>query len=102
MRLALARRRASIMMNNSIKLWLVGGAVGWITNTSSPRTFSSTLTKVSPSGNGLMMHLPRGSPMCLQMALARGSLAVPLKIITGFGIGSGVRGQELGAKNDFL
>ena len=82
MRVALARRNASIMMNNSIRLWLVGGDVGWTTNTSSPRTFSSILTNVSPSGNGWMVHLPSSMPMDLQMARAKGSLAVPLKIFT--------------------
>src|SRR5690349_17516485 len=82
MRLALARRNASMMMNSSIRLWLVGGEVGWITNTSSPRTFSSILMNVSPSGNGSMVHLPRGTPTFLQMALARVSFAVPLNIFT--------------------
>src|ERR1700733_9958496 len=82
MRLALARRNASIMMNNSIKLWFVGGDVGCTTKTSSPRTFSSIFTNVSPSGKGLIVHLPSSAPMDLQMAFARGSFAVPLKIFT--------------------
>src|SRR5215469_9380503 len=82
MRLALARRKASIMMNSSIKLWFVGGDVGWTMKTSSPRTFSSILTNVSPSGNGLIVHLPGSMPMELQTALVREGLAVPLKIFT--------------------
>src|ERR1039458_3455596 len=76
MRLALARRSASIMMNSSIRLWFVGGDVGWMMKTSSPRTFSSIFTNVSPSGNGLMSHLPSSQPMDLQMARAKGSFAV--------------------------
>src|SRR5208282_2280150 len=82
MRAALARRTASIMMNISIRLWFVGGQVDWTMNTSSPRTFSSTFTNVSPSGNGEMLHLPSSMPMYLQIARARGSLAVPLKTFT--------------------
>src|SRR5277367_3346277 len=82
MRAALARRNASIMMNSSIRWWFVGGDVGCTTNTSSPRTFSSIFTNVSPSGNGLMVHLPKVAPMDLQIAWARGWFAVPLKIFT--------------------
>ena len=83
MRLALARRSASIMMKSSIRLWFVGGEVGWMMKMSSPRTFSSIRTNVSPSGNGEMVHWPSSTPMDLQMARARGSFAVPLKIFTG-------------------
>src|SRR5574341_41435 len=46
-----ARRRASIMMRSSMMLWLTGGHVGWMTNTSAPRTFSCTCTNTSPSEN---------------------------------------------------
>jgi hypothetical protein len=58
MRIALARRNASIMMNSSIRLWFVGGDVGWMMKMSSPRTFSSIFTNVSPSGKRVMVHLP--------------------------------------------
>src|SRR6266699_4178951 len=51
-------------------------------NTSSPRTFSSIFTNVSPSGNGLTVDLPSSMPMKAQMASARGWLEVPLKIFT--------------------
>ena len=83
MRMALARRSASIMMNSSIRLWFVGGDVGWMMKMSSPRTFSSIFTNVSPSGNGVMVQWPSSTPMDLQMARARDSFAVPLKIFTG-------------------
>src|SRR2546425_12775100 len=82
MREALARRSASIMMNISIRLWFVGGQVDWTRKTSSPRTFSSILTNVSPSGKELTVHLPKSRPIDLAMARARGGLDVPLKIFT--------------------
>ena len=63
MREALARRTASVMMKNSIRLWLVGGQVDCTMKTSSPRTFSSILTKVSPSGKEETVHLPNSTPM---------------------------------------
>ena len=78
-RVALARRNASIMMNISIRLWFVGGEVGCTMNTSSPRTFSSIFTNVSPSGNGVIVHLPSSMPMDLQMARARGSIGSAAK-----------------------
>jgi len=53
------------------------------TKTSSPRTFSSIFTNVSPSGNGEMVQLPSSMPMYLQMARARGSFDVPEKTFTG-------------------
>jgi hypothetical protein len=37
---------------------------------------------VSPSGKGSMEHLPNSVLMDLQIARARGSLAVPLKTFT--------------------
>src|SRR5215212_3442217 len=82
MREALARRSASIMMNISIKLWFVGGQVDCTRNTSSPRTFSSIFTNVSPSGKELTVHLPSSVPMDAAIELASGRLDVPLKIFT--------------------
>jgi hypothetical protein len=35
---------ASTMMSSSISESFTGGLVGWMTNTSAPRTFSSTCT----------------------------------------------------------
>ena len=63
MRLALARRHASIMINNSIKCWFAGGHVGCTMNTSRPRTFSLILTNVSSSGNAVTVASPSGTPM---------------------------------------
>src|SRR5262249_39765492 len=45
-------------------------------------TFSSIFTNVSPSGNGLTMHLPNSMSMELQIALLKIGFAVPLKIFT--------------------
>ena len=70
------------MMNNSIRLWFVGGEVGCTTNTSSPRTFSSIFTNVSPSGKAVTAHLPTSMPMYSQIDLAKGGFDVPLKIFT--------------------
>ena len=79
---ALARRNASIMMNISIRCWLAGWLVDWITKTSVPRTFSSILTKVSPLGNGFTVEQPKGIPMESQIALAKFGLELPVKTFT--------------------
>lgn len=50
---------------------------------SSPRTFSSMRTNVSPSGKGVTVILPSSQPMDLQMARASGSLEVPENTFTG-------------------
>jgi hypothetical protein len=50
--------------------------------TSSPRTFSSILTNVSPSGNELIVHWASSRPMEATMFLASGKLDVPEKIFT--------------------
>ena len=51
------------MMNNSIRFWFTGGDVDCTTYTSSPRTFSSILAKVSPFGKSRTAHLPNGTPI---------------------------------------
>jgi hypothetical protein len=60
MRRADARRSASMMMSSSIKWSLAGAEVDWITNTSSPRTFSWTSTKISMSAKRRTTHLASG------------------------------------------
>jgi len=82
MRDALARRSASIMIKSSIRWWFVGGDVDCTRKTSSPRTFSSILTNVSPSGKALTVHFPSSVPMYFAMASANGGLEVPLNIFT--------------------
>ena len=82
--IATIRKVRNRLMNISIRLWLVGGEVDWMMKISSPRTFSSTFTKVSPSGKGFTVHLPRGMPTSTAMAVARGLFDVPVKIFTEF------------------
>ena len=50
-RSALARRQLSIMTSSCMMFSLTGGQVGWIRNTSRPRTSSLILQEISPSGN---------------------------------------------------
>ena len=49
MRRAEERRSASVMISSSIRWSLAGNEVDWMTNTSSPRTFSWISTKISMS-----------------------------------------------------
>ena len=51
MRVAEARRQASVISSSSIKLSFAGGQVGCTMNTSRPRTFSINSTLTSPSLN---------------------------------------------------
>ncbi len=70
-RAALARLQLSIMINSSIRLSLTGGQVGWIRNTSRPRTSSSILQKFSPSGNLPSEMAPSGRFRNPQIALGQ-------------------------------
>src|SRR5436309_1575300 len=78
MRAALARRAASIR-NSSSRWFSAGGLVGWMMNTSRPRTFSSILTKISPSANRRIVTAHSGCPKCWAISSARGRLAVPAR-----------------------
>ena len=60
MRRAEARFSASMMISSSIRWSLAGAEVDWMTNTSSPRTFSCTSTKISMSAKRRTMHLANG------------------------------------------
>src|ERR1700694_4905185 len=72
-----ARRRASRMMNSSIRCSFTGGEVGWITNTSCPRIESSILTLISPSGNRRKRGSVSGTSSLSEMSWARAGLALP-------------------------
>src|SRR5687768_2029186 len=48
-------------------------------NTSRPRTFSSILTKISPSANRRIVTAHSGCPKCWAISSARGRLAVPAR-----------------------
>ena len=56
----LARLKLSIITSSSMMCSLTGGQVGWTMNTSRPRTSSSILQEISPSGNRPMAILPMG------------------------------------------
>src|SRR5580704_650928 len=72
-----ARRSASAMMRSSITLSFVGLLVGWITNASTPRTFSPISTKLSPSLNRVTRHLPMGVSRYSPIAAASSGFALP-------------------------
>ena len=54
-----ARRSASMMISSSIRLSFAGKLVDWMTNTSSPRTFSWISTKISWSAKRRTAHWAR-------------------------------------------
>ena len=56
-----ARRSASMRIRSSIRWSFAGNDVDWMTNTSSPRTFSWISTKISMSAKRRTMHLASGS-----------------------------------------
>ena len=72
---------------------LTGGQVGWMMNTSRPRTSSSILQEISPSGKFAITARPNGSPRYSQMRLAKAGWARPVKsfmeFMTGF-VGKGI------------
>ncbi len=72
-----ARRSASIMISNSIRLSLAGKLVDWITNMSSPRTFSCTSTNTSMSAKRRTCGLDGGAASdSWPMASASGAVGI--------------------------
>src|ERR1700733_789306 len=74
------RRSASNVMSNSIRLSLAGNEVDWITNTSSPRTFSWISTNTSMSANRRTDARVSGRFRLAATALARGRLLLQATI----------------------
>ena len=74
---ALARRHASTMTSNSIRLSLAGGQVGWTINVSRPRMFSRISTVVSPSENLLTWALANGTCRWRAISAASCGCALP-------------------------
>src|ERR1700674_603568 len=72
-----ARRRASRMMNSSIRCSFTGGQVGWMTKTSCPRMESSILTLISPSGKRRSLASVTGTWSCSEMRSASAGVALP-------------------------
>ncbi len=81
MRPADERFSASHMINNSIRLSLVGAQVDCSTNTSFPRTFSNTSTITSPSEKRETCAFPRRMLRWCATALARLGFALPVNTI---------------------
>ena len=76
-RAAEARRRASTITSNSIKVSFVGGHVGCMTNTSRPRAFSINSTRHSPSLNLPTSASPSRVCRCRAISCARAGFALP-------------------------
>src|SRR4029450_4318364 len=72
-----ARRSASMMMSNSIRLSLAGNDVDWMTNTSVPRTFSWISTKISMSAKRRTTALVSGVARYAAIAWASAGLELP-------------------------
>ena len=79
MREADARRSASVMNSNSIKLRFGGAQVGCTINTSPPRTFSFNSTDISPSEKVRTTASPSRMPRRCAMRCASSGLALPEK-----------------------
>src|SRR3990170_3176214 len=84
MRSALARLKLSIMINSSIRFSFTGGQVGWTRNTSRPRTSSSILQEISPSGKFLIVIRPGDKRRYSHIFVARFGFARPLKSVRSF------------------
>ncbi len=82
MRLADERFSASIMMSISMIESLTGEQQDWMRNTSAPRTFSSTRTRISPSLKEDTVAAPRGRSRYEQIACASAGLALPEKSLS--------------------
>src|ERR1700688_2456813 len=81
---------------------MVGGAVGWIRYTSSPRTLCPSSTCSSPSGKQLISHRPSESPSARATAPPSAGWAVPANMVgvmrsraSGWGRRSGLLEQSL-------
>jgi hypothetical protein len=79
-RLAEASRQVSSRMSSSMRLVFAGAQVGWITNTSMPRTFSPSSTSTSPSLNVRTSARPGSRSRYAQMARISSGCAFPEKI----------------------
>ncbi len=81
-RAAEERFSASIITSSSIRLSLVGAQVDCSTNTSLPRTFSSSSTITSPSENLPTMARPSDRFRCFATSCASFGLALPVNTIS--------------------
>src|SRR3954470_5852666 len=101
------RLSASTITSSSIRLSFVGAQVDCSTNTSLPRTFSSSSTITSPSENLPTMARPMDRFRCFATSCARRGLALPVNTIkrssgVAFAIWFIVRVSWLGRKDSNL
>src|SRR5579884_699372 len=82
MRLAEARRKASISSSSSIRLSLGGVQMDCMTKQSPPRTFSRISTITSPSGKRPTSALPKRTPNSAQTSRASAGLELPVNIFS--------------------
>src|SRR4029077_15994802 len=88
MRFAEDRLSASIIISNSIRESLTGWQLDCTTNTSPPRTFSSILTRISPSLNDDTVAAPSLVPRKAQISWASAGFALPENIFSSLFIDS--------------
>src|SRR3989454_11605541 len=86
MREALERLKASSITSSSIRFSLTGGPVGWMTNTSAPRTLSWIWNHTSPSLKRARWARPRGIPRQRQMDSPRAGWALPVNTLSSLAI----------------
>src|SRR5437867_1007502 len=82
MREALDRLNASSITSSSIRFSLTGGPVGWMTNTSAPRTLSWIWNQTSPSLKRARWARPTGTPRKRQMDSPSVGCALPVKTLS--------------------
>src|SRR6266849_7053194 len=75
---------ASSMTRSSIRFASAGGQVGWMTNTSAPRTFSRIWQYASPSAKRRHSVRPNGIPRKEQISLASAGWALPVNTVRPF------------------
>src|SRR5437660_1524181 len=69
-----------MVIRSSIRWSLAGKLVDWMTNMSSPRTFSRISTKISLSEKRRMLALTSGKASLAEIASASGRLLLPVSI----------------------
>src|SRR4051794_18156791 len=100
MRLAEGGRSASSVTSSSIRVSLGGKDVDWMTNTSSPRTFSWISTNTSMSAKRRIEALVSGNSRISATASARGRLLLQDTIFIGQGPLNKERRTGLSAGNE--
>src|SRR2546430_5613684 len=79
------------MISSSMMEVLTGVQHDWATNTSAPRTFSSILTRISPSLKEETVASPRLIPRCPEISRANAGFAFPENSLISLSITPSVR-----------